>query len=74
MFTQAALSPELTPAMLLFSLISLSLVYGILMVVELRLLIVYIRGGVASAMPEVAKTNHTPRITNDEDDVLSFAY
>ncbi|HCG57529.1 MULTISPECIES: cytochrome ubiquinol oxidase subunit I [Brevibacterium] len=74
MFTQAALSPQLTPAMLLFSLISLSLVYGILMVVELRLLIVYIRGGVASAMPEVTKTNHTPRITNDEDDVLSFAY
>lgn len=74
MFTQAALSPELTPGMLLFSLISLSLVYGILMVVELRLLIVYIRGGVASAMPEVTKINHTPRITNDEDDVLSFAY
>lgn len=59
--------------MLLFSLISLSLVYGILMVVELRLLIVYIRR-VASAMPEVTKTNHTPKITNDEDDVLSFAY
>lgn len=74
MFTQAAISPQVTPAMLLFSLISLTLVYGGLMVVELKLLTKYIRGGVASAMPELAETNKKPTITGNDDDVLSFAY
>ena len=74
MFTQAALAPQVTPAMLLFSLISLTLVYGGLMVVELKLLTKYIRGGVASAMPELAESNHRPTITGKDDDVLSFAY
>jgi cytochrome d ubiquinol oxidase subunit I len=75
MYTQAALSPELTPAMLLFSLISLTLVYGGLMVVELRLLTTYVKGGVASAMPELEAKNSTkPTISDDGDDVLSFAY
>jgi cytochrome d ubiquinol oxidase subunit I len=45
------------------------------MVVELRLLTTYVKGGVASAMPEleVSKTSK-PTITDDGDDVLSFAY
>ena len=74
MYTQAALSPEVTPGMLLFSLISLTTVYGILMVVELRLITKYVKGGVASAMPELDQTNTKPTITDNGDDVLSFAY
>ena len=74
MYTQAALSPEVTPGMLLFSLISLASVYGILMVVELRLITKYVKGGVASAMPELDQTNTKPTITDNGDDVLSFAY
>src|SRR5699024_7441810 len=57
MYTQAALSPELSPGTLLFSLISLTAVYGGRMVVELRLLTTYVRGGVASAMPELASSS-----------------
>ena len=74
MYTQAALSPELSPGTLLFSLISLTAVYGGLMVVELRLLTTYVKGGVASAMPELASSSTKPTITDDGDDVLSFAY
>jgi cytochrome d ubiquinol oxidase subunit I len=74
MYTQAALSPELSPGTLLFSLISLTAVYGGLMVVELRLLTTYVKGGVASAMPELASSTTKPTITDDGEDVLSFAY
>jgi cytochrome d ubiquinol oxidase subunit I len=43
------------------------------MVFELRLLIRYVRGGVASALPELAQN---PDDDDDKkpDDVLSFAY
>ena len=74
MYTQAALSPELSPGTLLFSVISLTAVYGGLMVVELRLLTTYVKGGVASAMPELASSTTKPTITDDGEDVLSFAY
>ena len=74
MYTKAALSPELSPGTLLFSLISLTAVYGGLMVVELRLLTTYVKGGVASAMPELASSTTKPTITDDGEDVLSFAY
>ncbi|QUL81105.1 cytochrome ubiquinol oxidase subunit I [Brevibacterium sp. SMBL_HHYL_HB1] len=74
MYTQAALSPELSPGTLLFSLISLTAVYGGLMVVELRLLTTYVKGGVASAMPELVSSTTKPTITDDGEDVLSFAY
>jgi cytochrome d ubiquinol oxidase subunit I len=77
LFTAAAVSPTVTPAMLLTSVCVLTLLYGVLMVFELKLIIQYVRGGVASAMPELAqresaKTRATA--TGDEDDVLSFAY
>ena len=54
MFTAAAVSPTATAGELLFSLISLASVYGALMVVEVILLVRFVRGGVGSAMPELA--------------------
>ena len=58
----------------MFSLITLTLLYGALMVVELKLLIKYTRGGVASAMPELDTRNNKPTVDAKNDDVLSFAY
>ncbi|WBU38705.1 cytochrome ubiquinol oxidase subunit I [Homoserinibacter sp. YIM 151385] len=76
MFTAAAVSPGVTFGEIVFSLVSLGLVYGVLLVVEVTLLAKYIRGGVASAMPEL-----DPRHDDDaddehdrRDDVLAFAY
>ena len=90
MFTAAAVSPGVTAGEMLFSLISLTLVYGALMVVEVRLLITYVRGGVGSAMTVGATsaslglvstgstdTGSTDAGSTDEpqpDDVLAFAY
>ncbi|GAA2005940.1 cytochrome ubiquinol oxidase subunit I [Brevibacterium samyangense] len=74
LFTASAISPTLTPGELLFSLISLTLVYGALMVVELKLIMKYARGGVVSAMPELDTKNYTPTVDGSDDDVLSFAY
>ena len=75
MFTAAAVSPGVTAGEMLFSLIALTLVYGALMVVEVRLLVKYVRGGTVSAMPELG-TPPTDRTSADpdSDDVLSFAY
>jgi cytochrome d ubiquinol oxidase subunit I len=80
MFTQAAVSPGVSWGELLFSLISLTLVYGALLVVEVKLIVKYVRGGVVSAMPELVDepdrdesdgggTDH-----GDKRDVLAFAY
>ena len=76
MYTAAAVSPGVTAGELLFSLITLGLVYGILLVVELFLLVRYTRGGIASAMPELTHppTDGDPGDESREDDVLSFAY
>ncbi|MCQ9366998.1 cytochrome ubiquinol oxidase subunit I [Brevibacterium sp. 50QC2O2] len=74
LFTAAASSPSVSAGEMLFSLISLTLLYGVLMVFELRLLIKYIRGGVASAMPELDTVNVKPTVESKNDDVLSFAY
>ena len=68
MFTAAAVSPSATAGELLFSLISLTLVYGALMVVEVVLLVRFVRGGWKAAMPA------EPEKTDDNDDVLTFAY
>lgn len=35
---------------------------------------VYSRGGVVSAMPEIDKANYKPTVDKSDDDVLSFAY
>jgi cytochrome d ubiquinol oxidase subunit I len=82
MFTAAAVSPGVSAGELLTSLVVLTAIYAILLVVEVKLLVKYIRGGVASAMPELA---HPASDTDDDDtndagpaksgdDVLAFAY
>ena len=77
MFTAAAVSPGVSGEEIIFSLVALGLVYGALLVVEFRLLVKYVRGGVASAMPELAHPvddNDDPDNPNRRDDVLAFAY
>ncbi|GAA0994710.1 cytochrome ubiquinol oxidase subunit I [Subtercola frigoramans] len=81
MFTQAAVSPGVSLGELLFSIITLTLVYGALLVVEVRLLVKYARAGVAGVMPELAHTHDedtdgtsgTPG-SGSRGDVLAFAY
>ncbi len=77
MFTAAAVSPGVSAGEVIFSLVALTTVYAVLLVVEVKLLVKYIRGGVVSAMPELDQT----RSTHDggpggkaDDDVLAFAY
>jgi cytochrome d ubiquinol oxidase subunit I len=75
MFTAAAVSPGVTAGELLFSLIALTLVYAGLLVVELTLLVRYVRAGVAGAMPELGHGDTDDRSDDrSDDDVLSFAY
>ncbi|WP_213814118.1 cytochrome ubiquinol oxidase subunit I [Glaciihabitans sp. dw_435] len=83
MFTAASVSPGVSAGEMLFSLITLTLVYGALLVVEVKLLVKYVRGGVISAMPELAHDNDEPQDhatagsapdKKHGDDVLSFAY
>lgn len=70
MFTAAAVSPGVSSGELLFSLISLGSLYAVLLVVELVLLVRYIRGGVGAAMPELRQEPPS----QGSDDVLAFAY
>lgn len=74
MFTAAAVSPSATAGELLFSLISLALVYGALMVVEVILLVRFVRAGIAGVMPEVDATPDKKSDHDDDSDVLAFAY
>lgn len=73
MFTAAAVSPGVTAGELIFSLVALASVYLVLLVVEVVLLVRYVRAGVPAAMPELAP--HPDRDDDDSDrDVLAFAY
>ncbi|MBT2512121.1 cytochrome ubiquinol oxidase subunit I [Arthrobacter sp. ISL-30] len=80
MFTAAAVSPGVSAAELMSSLVVLTAIYAVLLVVEVRLLVKYVRGGVASAMPELAHTakksdtDDTQGPGKSGDDVLAFAY
>lgn len=77
MFTAAAVSPSTTAGELLFSLITLTLVYAGLLVVEVILLVKFVRAGIAGVMPEVSATPTTddgPTTGTDDTDVLHFAY
>ena len=75
MFTAAAVSPGVTAAEMIFSLVALGSVYLVLLVVELALLVKYVRSGVAGAMPELAPANDSDDTDDDRrDDVLAFAY
>ncbi len=72
LFTAAGVSPEISAGTYLFSLITFTLVYGCLAVVEIYLLSKYVRGGVIAAMPELTED---PADSDDRDrDVLAFAY
>ncbi len=55
MFTAAAVSPGVSAGELITSLVVLASIYAVLLVVEVRLLVKYARGGVVSAMPELAE-------------------
>jgi cytochrome d ubiquinol oxidase subunit I len=69
MFTAAAVSPGTTVGELLFSVISLTAVYGVLLVVLLMLMVKYARGGVAGAMPDMEHgIERTDRGPDDDPD------
>ncbi|PKI92183.1 cytochrome ubiquinol oxidase subunit I [Actinomycetales bacterium SN12] len=80
MYTAAAVSPGVTVGELLFSVITLSAVYGVMLVIEFYLMVKYVRGGVAASMPELAASGHpddgdeSRPDTDRRDDVLAFAY
>jgi len=78
MFTAAAVSPGVSLAELVASLVALTAVYAVLLVVEVRLLFTYVRGGTASAMPELAHADDQHDDADpdrkDDGDVLAFAY
>jgi cytochrome d ubiquinol oxidase subunit I len=74
MFTAAAVSPGVSAGEMLFSVIALTLVYAVLMVFEIRLLVRYVRGGIASAVPELAEPDQPADDDHPKSDVLAFAY
>ena len=74
MFTAAAVSPGVTAGELIFSLVSLAAVYAVLLVVEVLLLVRYVRAGVPSAMPELARRADADGDSDSDRDVLAFAY
>ncbi|MGO1182134.1 MAG: cytochrome ubiquinol oxidase subunit I [Micrococcaceae bacterium] len=74
MFTAAAVSPGVSGGEVLFSLIALTLIYAVLLVVELWLLIRYIRGGVPAGMPELLADETDDDDQHHDKDVLAFAY
>jgi len=81
MFTAAAVSPGVDGREVIFSLVSLGLVYLVLMIVEVMLLARFVRAGVAGVMPELFAAHDdiepgdgTDAGAGDRDDVLAFAY
>ncbi|QCU77872.1 cytochrome ubiquinol oxidase subunit I [Citricoccus sp. SGAir0253] len=82
MYTAAAVSPGVSAGELLFSLVLLTVVYAVLMVVEVVLLTRYVKGGVPAGMPELTADEHEdgdgdagPGGSRPADtDVLAFAY
>ena len=71
MYTAAAVSPGVTAGELLFSVITLTLVYAVIIVVELFLLMQYVRGGSESAMPEL--TRRATTTPDDADAATTFS-
>ncbi len=81
MFTASAVSPGISGWEVVFSLISLGLVYGVLLVIEARLIVKFVRAGVAGVMPEIVHPvdnerdrPNGPDSPDKRDDVLAFAY
>ncbi len=74
-FTAAAVSPGVSGEEILFSLIALTLIYALLLVVEIVLLVRYTKGGHPAGMPELlADENDDDDTDKPSSDVLSFAY
>jgi len=71
MTTASAVSPGVSATEMLLSLITLTLVYGVLAVVEVRLLLTYIRKGA-----DPVTDDDLPKVRTDADDdrPLAFAY
>ena len=59
---------------LVLGIFALTLVYAVLMVFEIRLLVRYVRGGIASAVPELAEPDQPADDDHPKSDVLAFAY
>ena len=74
MFTATAVSPGVAGGEILFSLLTLTGVYGLLAIVETGLIVKFTRGGVPSAMPELIAPEPTDDERKKADDVLAFAY
>ncbi|MFD1722394.1 cytochrome ubiquinol oxidase subunit I [Amnibacterium endophyticum] len=72
MFTAAAVSPGVSAAELITSLVALGAIYAVLLIVEVVLLVRYVRGGVAAALPEFDHDDDSDQPRRD--DVLAFAY
>jgi cytochrome d ubiquinol oxidase subunit I len=71
-FTAQAVSPGITAAEVLTSLIALTAVYGVLAVVELGLITRFVRRGVST--DDAPTPGEPPEGAPAADDVLSFAY
>jgi cytochrome d ubiquinol oxidase subunit I len=69
MFTAAAVSRGVTANEMLTSVITLTAIYGVLAVVEIFLMVRYVRGGIAGVMPP-----EPPDKKDSDDEALSFAY
>ncbi|MEO6606526.1 MAG: cytochrome ubiquinol oxidase subunit I, partial [Aeromicrobium sp.] len=65
--TSAGVSPGTTTAEVLTSLIALTVIYGVLAIIEIKLLFTYIRAG----LPEPTPDETTP---DNDDAPLAFAY
>ena len=75
----ASVSPGVDGGEVVFSLVSLGLVYLALMVVEVMLIARFVRAGIAGVMPERFRADDDDRNGPDDDagnrdDVLAFAY
>ncbi|MFC7342445.1 cytochrome ubiquinol oxidase subunit I [Saccharopolyspora griseoalba] len=69
MYTASAVSSGVAPGEMLTSVISLTALYGVLLVVEVFLMIRFARGGFEAVMPP-----EKPEGESDSDEALSFAY
>jgi cytochrome bd ubiquinol oxidase subunit I len=65
LYTAEAVSPGVTAGEALTSVITLTTVYAVLAVIEIFLMVRYVRGGVAAVLPDEKP---------ESDDVLTFAY
>jgi cytochrome d ubiquinol oxidase subunit I len=71
MTTAAAVSPGVSATEMLISLITLTAVYGVLAVVEVKLMLTYIKAG---AQPFEELEPPSPDDSHDPDRPLAFAY